>query len=241
MISLFHNASQVVTVNSGGKDFKTVSDMSQLNIHEDASIVVEDTRIVDLIIGSKIPKKIDRKIDLTGKVVMPGLIDCHTHTAYAGSRANEFREKLAGVGYEDIAKRGGGINTTVGAVRNSSHDDLLKLVQARIDYFIEQGVTTLEIKSGYGLSFYDEIKLLQVINQLNTQNKIDIIPTFLGAHMFPQEYTNDHGKYLDIIIEEMLPYIAKNKLAKFVDAFCEETAFQIDEIDKIFSASSNSC
>ena len=163
------------------------------------------------------------------------MIECHTHTAFAGSRANEFLQRLAGATYEEIAKSGGGIISTVKAVRESSFDELVLLLKPRIDAFIKQGVTILEIKSGYGLSFYDEIKLLQVINYFKVHSGIDIVPTFLGAHAYPPEYKNDHKSYLKLITDELLPYIIKNKLAEFVDAFCEKTAFSAEEIDKIFS------
>ncbi len=166
---------------------------------------------------------------------MPGLVECHTHTAFAGSRADEFRQKLSGVGYEEIAKKGGGINTTVKAVRSSSFEELVNVIKPRIENFISQGITTLEIKSGYGLNFENERKLLQVINFLNEIYPIDIIPTFLGAHTFPPEYKNDHPAYVDEIINKMIPYFAEQKLAEFCDGFCEATAFSANEIDEIFS------
>lgn len=234
MITLFTNASQIVSVESGSTNYKTGKDLNNVGIIENHSIVVENGLIKDIVTGRRKPKKIDRIVDLQNRILLPGLVECHTHAAYAGSRADEFRKKLSGIGYEEIAKVGGGINTTVQAVRESTFEDLIALIQPRIDYFISQGITTLEIKSGYGLSFYDEIKLLQVINQLNRSNKIDIVATFLGAHTYPNEYSNDHSKYNDIIINEMIPYITKNKLAEFCDAFCESTAFSADEVDRIF-------
>ncbi|HQI41764.1 MAG TPA: imidazolonepropionase, partial [Ignavibacteriaceae bacterium] len=164
-----------------------------------------------------------------------GLIDCHTHTAFAGSRANEFKEKIAGVHYEEIAKRGGGILTTVNAVRNSSLTGLIELIKPRVKEFIAQGVTTLEIKSGYGLDFENEIKLLHAIKVLDEIFPIEIVPTFLGAHTFPAEFKQDHKGYVDLICEKMIPHIAKNNLAEFCDGFCETTAFNSEEIDKIFS------
>ena len=235
MITLFTNISQIVSVSSGEKQFKTASEMNDIGLIENQSIIVENGLIKDIVANKRKPKKVDKIVDLENRIVLPGLVECHTHTAFAGSRADEFRRKLSGVGYEEIAKSGGGINTTVKAVRESTFEELVSLIQPRVDYFISQGVTTLEIKSGYGLSFYDEIKLLQVINQLDRDNKIDIVPTFLGAHTYPNEYTNDHSKYNDIIINELLPYIANNKLAVFCDAFCERTAFSATEVDKIFT------
>ena len=236
MIYLFENAAQIITVDTGGINSKPGSHMKNIGILTNHSIVVENGIIKDFVKSGGRKRSFDKKIDLRKKTLMPGFVECHTHTAFAGSRSNEFRQKLSGVGYEEIAKNGGGINTTVKAVRNSTFDELLQIIQPRIDFFISQGITTLEIKSGYGLSFYDEIKLLQVINQLNRNNPIEIVATFLGAHTYPNEYNNDHVKYNEIIINEMLPYIAENKLAEFCDAFCEVTAFSADEVDKIFSA-----
>ncbi len=235
MITLYTNISQIITVAAVEKNFISGSEMNDIGLIENQSIVVENGIVKDIVTNKRKPKKVDEIIDIENKVVMPGLIECHTHTTFAGSRSDEFRRKLSGVGYEEIAKAGGGINTTVKAVRESTFEELVGLIQPRVNYFISQGVTTLEIKSGYGLSFYDEIKLLQVINQLNRHNKIDIVPTFLGAHTYPNEYTNDHSKYNDIIINELLPYIASNKLAEFCDGFCESTAFSAAEVDRIFA------
>jgi imidazolonepropionase len=168
-------------------------------------------------------------------IVLPGLVECHTHSAFAGSRANEFLMRLNGASYEEIAGQGGGILSTVNAVRTSSFDELVNLLRPRIENFISQGITALEIKSGYGLSFYDEIKLLQVINYFKIHSPIEIIPTFLGAHAFPPEYKNDHGQYIDLLINELLPYIIKNNLAFTIDAFCEKSVFSPEEVDRIFS------
>ncbi len=237
MKTLFKNPAQIVTVDTKGKNFKTGSDLNRIDPLEDHSIIVEEGRIKEFVKNKNTFRyKFDEIIDVTGKVILPGLIDCHTHTAYAGSRAEEFKEKLQGVSYEEIARKGGGINATVTAVRNSSFDELLDIMRPRIEYYIAQGVTTLEIKSGYGLSFYDEIKLLQTIGFLNSDYDIDIVPTFLGAHTFPPEYKNDNEKYIDIIINEMLPYIKEKKLAKFCDAFCESTAFSVEHVKRIFEA-----
>lgn len=236
MKTLIYNPTQILTVNSEGKNFKRGKELSDIGLLTDHSIVLENDLIKDIIPTSKIDKrKFGNIIDTSNKTVLPGLVECHTHTVFAGSRANEFRQKIAGVSYEEIAKQGGGINSTVQAVRNSTFDELVNIVKPRIQNFIKQGVTTLEIKSGYGLSFYDEIKILQVIKHLNSIYEIDIIPTFLGAHTFPPEYKNDNEQYIKIICEELLPYIAKNKLAKFCDGFCESTAFSADQIKTIFS------
>ncbi len=236
MKTLFKNLSQIITVNTNGKNLKRGSELSDINPISDHSILVENGIIKDLIPNSSVSNtSTDKTFDLKDLMVLPGLVECHTHSAFAGSRANEFLMRLQGTTYEEIAKLGGGIISTVKAVRNSSFEELVRILKPRIDYFITQGVTTLEIKSGYGLSFYDEIKLLQVINYFRTHSAIEIIPTFLGAHTYPPEYMNDHKQYLDLIIKELLPYIIKNKLSDSVDAFCEKSAFSSDEIDKIFT------
>jgi len=236
MLKLFKNPSSIVTVDTKNKNVKRGKEMNDVSPLETHSIVVDDDTIKDFIPNDSIDEsKFDKVIDLTDKTVLPGLVECHTHTAYAGSRADEFRMKLAGVHYEEIAKKGGGIATTVQSVRKSSFDELVEIIKPRIDYFISQGVTTLEIKSGYGLSFYDEIKLLQVINHLDSVYEIDIVPTFLGAHVFPPEYRNDHEKYINMITNEMIPFIAENNLAKFCDAFCESTAFNAEQTERIFT------
>jgi len=240
MLTLIKTPEQIVTVNTNGKHFKRGSEMSDIDVLEKHSIVIENDTIKDIIPNNTIDKSnYDLTIDAKGKIVLPGLIECHTHTAFAGSRSDEFRLKLQGVHYEEIAKQGGGINATVKAVRESSLEELVKIISPRIDYFISQGITTLEIKSGYGLSFDDEIKLLQTIKHLNYNYPIDIIPTFLGAHTYPPEYNNDHQKYLEIIEDELIPYVAENKLAEFCDAFCEATAFTVDEVDSVFVKAKN--
>jgi len=237
MKKLFTNASQIVTCNTNGKNYKRGKELSELEVLENHSIFCENGIIMDIVPNYSASKIIfDEKINLSGKVVLPGLIDCHTHTAFAGSRANEFKEKIAGVHYEEIANRGGGINTTVTAVRNSTLTDLVELMKPRIEEFIAQGVTTLEIKSGYGLDFENEIKLLHAIKIINEIFPIDIVSTFLGAHTFPLEFKDNHLGYVDLIIDKLIPHIAKNNLAEFCDGFCESTAFTSIEIDKIFDA-----
>lgn len=237
MKTLLTNVSQIVTCYTDGKNYKRGKDLSELDVLENHSIFCEHGIIKDFIPNHSISKiQFEKKIDLSGNIILPGLIDCHTHTAFAGSRANEFKEKTAGVHYEEIAKRGGGINTTVSAVRNSTLTDLVDLMKPRVQEFISQGVTTLEIKSGYGLNFENEIKLLHAIKIINEIFPIDIVSTFLGAHTFPTEFNNNQEDYVELIVDEMIPHIAKNKLADFCDGFCETTAFSSKQIDKIFSA-----
>ncbi|MDP2365439.1 MAG: imidazolonepropionase, partial [Ignavibacteria bacterium] len=241
MKKLFTNAAQLVTCNTNGKNYKRGSELSELEVLENHAILCENGIIKDIIPNHSIHKiSVDEKINLSGKVILPGLIDCHTHTAFAGSRANEFKEKIAGVNYEEIAKRGGGIILTVSAVRSTSLTELVEIIKPKIKEFISQGVTTLEIKSGYGLDFENEIKLLHAIKIINEIFPIDIVSTFLGAHTIPPEFKNDRAGYVELIIDELIPHIAKNKLAEFCDGFCESTAFTSNEIDKIFTAASDS-
>lgn len=235
MRKLLKSPGQIVTVDTNGKNYKRGKNSSNISILYDHSIIIENDIIKNLVPNSQIGNThFDSVMDLSGLTVLPGLVECHTHTAFAGSRSNEFLMRLAGATYEEIAEAGGGIISTVKAVRKSSFEELVSIIKPKIDQFISQGVTTLEIKSGYGLSYYDEIKILQVINYFKQTSPISIIPTFLGAHTYPPEYKNDHKKYLKIIIEELLPFIIKNGLAEYVDAFCEKGSFNSEEVDKIF-------
>ena len=237
MKTLLYNPAAIVTVDTSGKNFKRGKDLSEIGCLYDHSIIIEDDIIKDILPTSSLEKnKFEKVIDVSSKTVLPGLVECHTHTAFTGSRANEFRQKLSGIGYEEIAKKGGGINTTVQAVRSSSFEELVNVIKPRVEHFIAQGITTLEIKSGYGLNFENERKLLQVINYLNEIYPIEIVPTFLGAHTFPKEFKDNHQAYIDEITNKMIPHFAEQKLAEFCDGFCEATAFSANEIDEIFTA-----
>ena len=213
MLKLLLHPSQIITVDTKGKNVKRGNELKDISVVNDHSLLIEDNLIKDFIPNSSIDNiKADEIIDAEDKIILPGLVECHTHTAFAGSRADEFRQRLKGVHYEEIAKAGGGINTTVTAVRNSTFDELVNIISPRIEHFISQGITTLEIKSGYGLNLGNEIKLLKVINYLNELFQIDIIPTFLGAHTFPKEFKENREGYVDLINKKMLPYISENKL-----------------------------
>ncbi len=174
-------------------------------------------------------------VDASGKVVLPGFVDPHTHIVFGGFREIEFNRRIEGATYEQIAAEGGGIRSTVRATRESSEDELLFSAQNRIDQALSHGTTSVEIKSGYGLSVKDELKLLRVVRKLklNNQNTIDIIPTFLGAHTIPAEFSSNREDYCRLVMDEMLPAVAEEGLAEFCDVFCETTAFTLEESRQI--------
>jgi len=185
-------------------------------------------------VSGKFPSIRDgREIDATAKVVMPGLIDAHTHLIFAGSRENEFEQRIQGLSYQEIAQRGGGILSTVEATRRSSFDELLVLGRRRLDRMLSKGVTTAESKSGYGLSLQDEMKILRVMKALQESHSIELVPTFLGAHTVPKEFREDRARYISLLTEEMIPEVAQERLAEFCDVFCEEKAFTLEESKKI--------
>lgn len=213
---------------------KNSQELLQIN---QASILLENAKIFWLGSQQEQPQvKIDQSIDAKGKMVVPGLIDCHSHLFFAGSRAEEFSWRMGGQTYQEIMAKGGGINNTVSATRAISDEGLYDLAKARANKMLKSGVTTLESKSGYGLNTEQEIRLLGLMKKLNEEHDIDLYASFLGAHVVPAEYKNHREKYLHMIIEEMLPQIAEEKLAKDCDVFCEKGAFSKTETAQIFKA-----
>ena len=203
----------------------------QAKILEEYSLIIEGEEISSIIPTSEVEiTKEDNVIDCTGKAVVPALIDAHTHMVFAGSRVEEFFLRLKGVSYQEIHAKGGGILSTVKAVRKASKEELKTLTQKWLKRALHLGIYVVEIKSGYGLSLEDEVKLLEVINELDTPQKI--VPTFLGAHAIPPEYSRK--EYIKLIKHYVLPLVAHRKLAIFVDAFCEEGAFTPEEVYDIF-------
>jgi imidazolonepropionase len=175
-------------------------------------------------------------IDGKGQWLTPGLIDCHTHLVYGGNRANEFEMRLQGKSYQEIAQAGGGILATVNATREASEAELLASALPRLTALHQQGVTTIEIKSGYGLDTKSEMKMLNVANQLGNELPVTIQRTFLGAHALPSEYKNDADTYLDLVCDSMLPEIANANLADAVDVFCEGIGFNLKQTKRVFDA-----
>lgn len=171
-----------------------------------------------------------------GGVMTPGLIDCHTHLVFGGDRSDEFAQRLDGVSYADIAAQGGGILSTVKATRAASETELLASAQDRLDALMADGVTTIEIKSGYGLTVADEMKMLRVARRLGEQNPVHIRTTLLGAHALPPEYTGQPDAYIDLICEQMIPHAAAEGLADAVDVFCEGIGFSVAQCERVFQA-----
>jgi imidazolonepropionase len=175
-------------------------------------------------------------VDALGRVVLPGFVDAHTHPVFGGTRVEEFEERSKGATYEEIAARGGGIQSTVNATRATYEEVLTYECWRYADWFLRSGTTTIEAKSGYGLSIEDELKILRVIQRLGSETSLRYVPTFLGAHSIPAEYRSRRDDYVSLIIKEMLPAVAKEKLAEFCDVFCEQKVFTTDEAWRILSA-----
>jgi imidazolonepropionase len=229
---IIKNAGELLTLSTSSKE------ESGLGIIRNGAVAVKNGKIIwvgktDELSKSVAMKPGGQEIDVQGKVVMPGLIDSHTHLVFAGSRENEFEQRIQGLSYLEIAETGGGILSTVEATRKASFDELLSLGKRRLDRMLSKGVTTIEAKSGYGLSLKDELKILKVTQALNQSHPIDIIPTFLGAHTVPKEFRNGRKRYIDLLIQEMIPKVAQERLAEFCDVFCEEKAFSLEESRKI--------
>ena len=178
----------------------------------------------------------DTKIDADGALITPGFVDSHTHPVFSGNRASEYAMRISGDSYEEIASAGGGIISSIQSVRNTSEDQLFEECLERINYFLVHGTTTIEAKSGYGLTLEDEIKTLRVIKRLNEDSPLDIIPTFMGAHAIPPEFKDNPSGYVDLVCEEMIPAVAEEKLAEYCDVFCEEGYFSVDDSRKILEA-----
>ena len=211
--------------------------LGALGVIENACVRIDEDLISWMGPSKDLPEATDDYIiDCDGRVVLPGLVECHTHLVFAGSRENEFRMRAEGKTYQEIAKAGGGILSTVNATRAASEDALLELAKHRADEFLSRGVTTVEVKSGYGLDLETEEKILRVARRLGEEHEVDVVGTFLGAHVVPQEYKDRRADYVKLVTSEMLPRIAEQKLAKFCDVFVEEGAYTADEARTIAEA-----
>ena len=220
---------------------KKRSEMSNLAIVENAAVASKNGKIVAVGKEDSVISEINlldnaKEINANNKVITPGLIDCHTHLVFSGSREEEFYLRIKGEDYLKILRGGGGILSTVDAVRKASFEDLYNNGIEILNDMLSFGTTTVEIKSGYGLSTEDEVKILKVIKRLDEEHPIDVVPTFLGAHAFPKEYKNKEEDYVNLIIEEMLPAVKEKNLAKFCDVFCGKEVFNLEQSERILNA-----
>ena len=244
---IIENISQLVTCEPelyGSSD----PDAPALGILNDATVVISGGDFVYVGPSSAVPDEYSgpggpgggdaarSTIDASGLVVLPGLIDCHTHAVFYGTREREYELRMKGVPYMEIARRGGGIANTVRSVRSASLDQLVYAGVPRLMSMLAHGTTTVEIKSGYGLDTENEIKQLEAIRRVAALSPLDVVPTFLGAHEFPPEFKGDRRAYIDLVIGEMLPAVSERGLAEFCDVFCEEGVFTADESLEILTA-----
>jgi imidazolonepropionase len=232
------NCAQVVTL-AGPARPRVAAELSELEIIEDGAMLVRGGQIERVGSRREIESLVNKNtevVDAGGRIILPGFVDAHAHPVFAGTRANEFEERASGSTYQEIAARGGGIQSTVRATRGATLDQLIQAGVRYADWFLRCGTTTVEAKSGYGLTLEDELKILLAIRRLNDETPLNYVPTFLGAHDVPPEYRSRRDQYVSLLIEEMIPRVAQEKLAEYCDVFCEEKVFTSDESWKILSA-----
>ncbi|MCP9493911.1 MAG: imidazolonepropionase [Pyrinomonadaceae bacterium MAG19_C2-C3] len=232
------NCRQLVTL-SGAARPRTGADMRELAIIENGALLVRDGRIERTGKYDEIKSLItpDYEIeDAGGGVVMPGFVDAHAHPVFAGTRVDEYEQRAGGATYQEIRAAGGGILSTVGRTRAASEDELLIAAKRYANWFLRGGTTTIEAKSGYGLTIEDELKMLRVIRRLNDETALRYVPTFLGAHDVPPEYENHAAAYVALIVDEMLPRVLAENLAEYADAFCEDKVFTVEQTRRVLLA-----
>ena len=237
MYIIIKNIDCLVTCKGNKK--KSKADMRNASIIENGYVVIENGRIKAIGSGEEYKeylKEYSKVIDGHGKTVTPGLIDPHTHLVYAGSRENELPLKLNKLGYIEILNSGGGILSTVKNTRKASIEELVEVSRKRLDIMLSHGTTTVESKSGYGLDFENEKKILEVNKILNDTHPIDIVSTFMGAHAIPEEYKNNREEFINLIVDDMIPKISYENLAEFIDCFCEDGVFSVEETRRILNA-----
>ncbi len=232
------HASQLITL-AGPKRPRVGAELCDLAIIPDGGILVHDGVIVATGSSDVIEKQMSSDtevVNATGRVVLPGFVDAHTHPVFAGNRVDEFEMRARGATYEEIAAGGGGIHSTVRKTRAASEDELLAQAKKHAQWFLRCGTTTVEAKSGYGLSVEEEIKILRVIQRLNKESAIEFVPTFLGAHAIPEAFRNAPGQYVALVIHKMLPRVAEEQLAESCDIFCERGYFDLADSEKVLRA-----
>jgi imidazolonepropionase len=233
------NCSQLVTLASSVKGPRTGAAMQELAIIEDGAMLVREGRIERVGTRSEIEQFIESSsevVDAGGRVCVPGFVDAHAHPVFAGTRADEYEQRARGATYQEIAAQGGGIRSTVRRTRAAPQQELIDASKRYARWFLRSGTTTVEAKSGYGLSVEDELKILRAIRQLDEETPLSYVPTFLGAHDIPDEYRERREEYVTLVIEEMLPRVAREHLAEYCDVFCEERVFTLEESRRILTA-----
>lgn len=237
MQTLIINIKELLQVRENGIDKVSGSEMAILPTIKNAYLLITNGTIAAFGSMEDCPKiNVDKTIDASGKIVLPSWCDSHTHLVYAGNREQEFVDRINGLTYEEIAHRGGGILNSAKKLNETSEEEIYNQSKVRLEEIIIQGTGAVEIKSGYGLTVEGELKILRVIKKLAENYPITIKSTFLGAHAFPTEYKENHTGYIDLIINEMLPKIAEEKLADYIDAFCETGYFSVEETEQIMKA-----
>ncbi len=237
LVAILH-AAQLVTL-AGPKRPRIGGEMRDLGIVGDGAMLVEDGQVVRTGPSGAIQKVLPPQtqiIDASGKVVLPGFVDAHAHPVFAGDRVDEFEMRAQGATYEEIAASGGGIRSTVRKTRAASEDELLAQAKKHASWFLKGGTTTVEAKSGYGLTVEDELKILRVIRRLNAETPLEFVPTFLGAHAIPDEFRGAPEQYVALVIHKMLPQVADEQLAENCDVFCERGYFDISDSERILRA-----
>ena len=230
------NISRLLMVEPEPKSWIAGVEMAEVNSIENGWLVIENDKIVCFGEGEVIPFTDDEVLDCNGGMVMPAFCDSHTHLVYAGSREREYEDKIRGLSYEEIARRGGGILNSARLLSETSEDELFEQSLSRTNEIIRSGTGAVEIKSGYGLNTSEELKMLRVIKRLGEETPLTIKSTFLGAHAFPSAFKDDRDGYMRLIIEEMIPAVAEEKLADFIDVFCDRGFFAVEQTDRILEA-----
>lgn len=237
MRTIFINIKELLQVRETSIEKISGKEMSVLPKIDNAFLVVNDDKIEDFGEMKDCPALENFNIiDVDGKVILPTWIDSHSHIVYAGNRIQEFVDRINGLSYEEIANRGGGILNSAKRLNETSEDELYEQSKKRLEEVIQQGTGAIEIKSGYGLTVEGELKMLRVIKRLRENYNIPIKATFLGAHAFPTQFKENHSAYIDLIINEMLPKIAEENLADYIDAFLETGYFSVEETERIMEA-----
>ena len=237
MTTLIINIKELLQVRETGIAKVSGAEMAILPTIKNAFLLLKDNLIADFGVMDNVPQiGADKVIDATGKIVLPSWCDSHTHIVYAGNREQEFVDRINGLTYEEIANRGGGILNSAKKLNETSEEEIYKQSKVRLEEVMQLGTGAVEIKSGYGLTVEGELKMLRVIQKLSQNYPITIKATFLGAHAFPKAYKENRKAYMDSMLNEMLPEIAKNKLADFIDVFCETGYFTVAETEEIIGA-----